>query len=337
MTSRKVSSVSSESSVHVRGHPISVTEPGPRTPRGRRGSATPAVGDLNTAGVSEAPTDEPLIVAIDVGTTSVKAIVFDAQAHEHGSGDRGYPLHEPAFGQAEQDADEVIDATLQAARDAVQASGSDRIAGVSLSAAMHALVGLDGDGRPITPLVTWADSRAAEQAERLRSEHPSLPARTGTPLHPMAPLVKLVWFAEQQPELYARVARWVGIKELLIHRLTGEWLIDASCASGTGLMSSERVQWDDEALEVAGLRAEQLCPIVPTTHQLPLHASELGLSRGTPVVVGRRRRSAGQPRTRCRGPGRGRMFDRHQWCPAADRVPAGDRSRRPPVLLRPDP
>lgn len=236
--------------------------------------------------MSEAPTDEPLIVAIDVGTTSVKAIVFDAQAHEHGSGDRGYPLHEPAFGQAEQDADEVIDATLQAARDAVQASGSDRIAGVSLSAAMHALVGLDGDGRPITPLVTWADSRAAEQAERLRSEHPSLPARTGTPLHPMAPLVKLVWFAEQQPELYARVARWVGIKELLIHRLTGEWLIDASCASGTGLMSSERVQWDDEALEVAGLRAEQLCPIVPTTHQLPLHASELGLSRGTPVVVG---------------------------------------------------
>jgi gluconokinase len=236
--------------------------------------------------VSEAAADEHLIVAIDVGTTSAKAIVFDAQAAEHGSGDRGYPLHEPAFGQAEQNADEVIEATLQAARAAVQASGGGRITGVSLSAAMHALVGLDRDGRPITPLVTWADSRAAEQAERLRGEHPSLPARTGTPLHPMSPLVKLVWFAEQEPELHARVARWVGIKELLVHRLTGEWLLDASCASGTGLMSSESLQWDDEALEVAGLRAEQLCPIVSSTHQLPLRGAELGLSPGTPVVMG---------------------------------------------------
>jgi gluconokinase len=236
--------------------------------------------------VSELSADEQLIVAIDVGTTSVKAIIFDARADEHGSGGRGYPLHEPAFGEAEQDANAIIDATLLAARAAVKATGEDRIAGVSLSAAMHALVGLDGDGQPITPVVTWADSRAAEQAERLRCEHPDLHARTGTPIHPMAPLAKLVWFAEQQPELFARVARWVGIKELLVHRLTGEWLIDASCASGTGLMNSEHLQWDEEALEVAGVRGEQLCPIVAATHQLPLSCGELGLARGTPVVVG---------------------------------------------------
>jgi gluconokinase len=159
-----------------------------------------------------------------------------------------------------------------------------------VSTALHGLAALDADDAPLTPLVTWADTRATEQAERLRAERPELHDRTGTPLHPMAPLVKLVWFREEEPETFAAARRWVGRKELVLHRLTGEWVVDHSVASGTGLFSIRDLDWDAEALEVAGITAELLARPVPTTTVLrgltPEAARETGLDAGLPVVVG---------------------------------------------------
>ncbi len=236
-----------------------------------------------------------LVVGVDVGTTSTKTIGFDAQGGEYSPRAASYPLHERDPGEAEQDPVEVVAAAIATVGDCVSASTSAsatsgsagaNIVGLALSTAMHSLVALDDAGQPITQLITWADSRATVQAERLRSEHPQLHARTGTPLHPMAPLAKLIWFRENQPEIFKRARRWVGLKELLIHRLTGEWVIDASCASGTGLMSLESLEWDADALGIAGIETEQLCPIVPTTEVLAITNDELGLPRGTPLVVG---------------------------------------------------
>lgn len=228
--------------------------------------------------------DADLVLAVDVGTTSTKALVFDDAGASHGSADRGYPLLEPEPGHEVQDASQVRDAALEAIRQAL--SGGVAVRGLAFSSAMHSLVGIDGRGEPLTQLLTWADNRAAEQAARLRSDHPDLHARTGTPLHPMAPLSKLMWFKENEPETFARVRRWVGIKELIVHRLTDEWAIDVSCASGTGLMSLERLDWDPEALDLAGIGAEQLSPIMPGKHTLPLALDGLGLQSGTPLVLG---------------------------------------------------
>ena len=87
-----------------------------------------------------------------------------------------------------------------------------RQVGLSFSSAMHSLIGLDTDGRAITPSITWADLRATEQAERLRATPAGryLHQRTGTPVHPMAPLVKLLWLRERQPQVFAAASRWVG-------------------------------------------------------------------------------------------------------------------------------
>jgi gluconokinase len=178
----------------------------------------------------------------------------------------------------------VTDAALQTISQA--ATGSGALRGLAFSSAMQSLVGLDEQGEPITELLTWADNRATAQARRLRAEYPLLHPRTGTPIHPMAPLSKLVWFKENEPELFARTRRWVGIKELIVHRLTGSWAIDVSCASGTGLMSLETLDWDPEALAVAGVSAEQLSPIVPAKHTLPLTLDGLGIAPGAPVVLG---------------------------------------------------
>ena len=225
-----------------------------------------------------------LIVAVDIGTTSTKAVVFDAQGAAHGAGDQGYPLLEPKPGWAVQDPLQVVAAALEAARASL--SGNADVAGLAFSSAMHSLVGLDDHDRPLTELLTWGDDRAAEQAERLRAEHPKLHASTGTPLHPMAPLPKLMWFRENEPELFGRVRRWVGIKELVVHRLTAEWVIDVSCASGTGLMSLDTLDWDPVALAIAGVERDQLSRVVPCEETLSLESGELGLARRTPLVIG---------------------------------------------------
>jgi gluconokinase len=228
------------------------------------------------------------VLGVDIGTTAAKAVAFDADGVALGDGEAGYELLEPEPGQAVQDPGAVLAAVHDAVRAAVAATEAE-IAGVAFSSAMHGLLALDAQDRPITPLVTWADGRAAPQAERLRAEQFELHGATGTPLHPMAPLAKLCWFAEREPETFAAARRWVGIKELLIARWGGEWVIDHSCASGTGLFDLRRLDWHERALEVAGVRADQLSRPVPGTFSLPLRAEvagELGLAPGTPLVAG---------------------------------------------------
>jgi gluconokinase len=232
-----------------------------------------------------------VVLGVDIGTTSAKAVAFDADGRDLGRGETGYPLLEPEPGQAVQDPVVVVEGTLAAIRAAVAGAHDQgaRVVALSFSGAMHSLVGLDAQGRALTPLVTWGDMRATEQAERLRAEHPELHDRTGTPLHPMSPLPKLVWFAEREPETFTAVRRWAGIKELVVARLTGAWAVDHSVASGTGLLNLRALDWDREALAIAGIDADALSPLVPTTHRLQLEAApagDLGLEAGLALIVG---------------------------------------------------
>jgi gluconokinase len=232
-----------------------------------------------------------VVVGVDLGTTSTKAVAYDASGRELAAAAAGYPLDEPHPGWAEQDPAAILAAALACLHDVV--SKVDRpVAGLSFSSAMHTLIGLDAEGTPLTPSLSWADSRAAAQAERLRAAAGGLALhqRTGTPLHPMAPLPKLVWFREQQPKLFEQVAFWVGIKDYLLSRLCDALVTDHSLASGTGLMDIHTLSWDAEALQLAGIGPEQLPELVPTTTVLSglsaAVADRVGLPPGTPVVLG---------------------------------------------------
>ncbi|MFI9527722.1 gluconokinase [Micromonospora rosaria] len=232
-----------------------------------------------------------VVIGVDIGTTSTKAVAYDTDGRQLGTHAVGYPLDAPLPGRAEQDFDLIHAAVLETVR-TVAAGLAGPVAGLSFSSAMHSLIGLDADDNPLTPVVTWADARASGQAERLRvaANGLALHRRTGTPVHPMAPLPKLVWYAEQKPQVFARVARWVGIKDLLLLRLCGELVTDHSLASGTGLLDIHRLDWDPEALEIAGITAAKLPRLVPTTTVLPGltpgAARATGLPAQTPVVVG---------------------------------------------------
>lgn len=235
-----------------------------------------------------------LFVGVDIGTTSTKAVVYDASGAVAGHHTAGYALHTPAPLIAEQDPDEIFTATLTAIGRAIAGAdaGSGRIAAVSFSAAMHSLIAVDEAGRPLTASITWADNRAADSADRIRRELDgrSIYLRTGTPIHPMSPLAKLVWLREQRPELFARAARFIGIKEYIFYKLFGRYVVDYSIASATGLFNLQRLNWDDGALSVAGVTPDRLSSLVPTTHCVtglaPDAAEAMGVARDTPFVVG---------------------------------------------------
>ena len=237
------------------------------------------------------PASSVVVIGVDIGTTSTKAVAFDTAGTELGSRSIGYELHEPAPGRAEQDPDEIVAAVLGTVRQLID-DLAVTVAALSFSSAMHSLIGLDPAGDPITPSVTWADSRASLQAERVRGSSGGLALhrRTGTPVHPMAPLAKLIWFHEQEPKLCERVGHWVGIKEYVLLRMCEALVMDHSIASGTGLMDINTLAWDPQALQLAGITAEQLPELVATTTVLSgltaAAAAATGLPAATPVVVG---------------------------------------------------
>jgi gluconokinase len=238
------------------------------------------------------PTDRSIVIGVDIGTTSTKAVAFDIKGNALSSHSAGYELAEPEPGQAVQDPDQIYAAVIESIRETVAGLGGRAVSGLCFSAAMHSLVGLDPDGAPLTAVLTWADSRASAQAERIRAGAGGLRLhrRTGTPVHPMSPLTKIVWFREQEPKLVEKVGHWVGIKELVLLRMCNALVIDHSIASATGLLDIHRLEWDPEALTLAGISAEQLSELVPTTSILRSltdeAASQVGLPPETPVVVG---------------------------------------------------
>src|SRR5581483_4700833 len=120
--------------------------------------------------------------------------------------------------------------------------------------------------RPLTPVITWADTRSAPDALALRRrlDQRALHARTGAPLHPAFFPAKLRWLARTHPEVRARAVTWCGFGEHLLAVLTGTLRSSLSMASGTGLLDQSRGAWDAGALEAAGIAPDTLPPIDDT-------------------------------------------------------------------------
>jgi gluconokinase len=134
---------------------------------------------------------------------------------------------------------------------------------VGICAFWHGLLALDDDGRPLTPVITWADTRSAAAAAALRAtlDEEAVRRRTGAPLHAAFFPAKLRWLSEAHPGVFARARRWSGFAEYLLERLTGQWRTSLSMASGTGLVDQEARRWDPGMLEVVEVPVDRLPPI----------------------------------------------------------------------------
>lgn len=236
-----------------------------------------------------------VFIGVDIGTTSTKVIAYDQEGDILAEEAKGYELHSPRPGRAEQDPAEILEAVLNSLSKVVQTITQQHgagVSGMSFSAAMHTLLALDERGEPLTASITYADNRATKQAMRIREEldGAEIHRRTGTPVHPMSPLAKLLWFREEEIDTFVAAARWVSMKEYVFFRLFGEYIVDYSVASATGLFNLENLDWDDGALEVAGISREKLSRPVPTTHVVQgideEFSGRIGLNADTPFVVG---------------------------------------------------
>ncbi|RWZ59034.1 gluconate kinase [Halobacillus fulvus] len=232
------------------------------------------------------------VIGLDLGTTSAKSVVFDINGHVKGEYEVGYPLLHPEPGYAEQDPLTIEKAALEALKVSREKAGADEkdIIGVGVSAAMHSLICMDEDGRPLTPSIIWADGRSTKEAAWLKEEHPSLYERTGTPLHPMTPLSKLIWMKNQDVQEKTSADYFVSIKEFLLYRWFGEKVVDYSIAAATGMFDIHKQTWNEEALRLAGIESGQLFTPVDPFYKLEGMRSEFaeasGLDTGTPFVIG---------------------------------------------------
>lgn len=239
-------------------------------------------------------TEHSLMIGVDIGTTSTKAVLFEVSGKIISSASTGYPLHTPSADVAEQDPEEIFHAVLSCVREVMQQSGAapELLKLVSFSAAMHSVIPVDEGGKPLMNCLTWADNRSVAWAKQLQNtpDGQSLYKRTGTPIHPMSPLCKLMWLRHDQPGIFQQTAKFISLKEYIWFKLFGQYLVDLSIASCTGLMNLERQAWDEEALNLVGITSEQLSVIVPTTHILrdlaPSYAEQMGLLPSTPFVIG---------------------------------------------------
>lgn len=221
----------------------------------------------------------------------MKAVAFDKNGIVLREHEVGYPLETPHPGWAEQNPLTIERSTIQAIRYLVDNGiDSTKIVAVGISSAMHSLICMDDHGNPLSPSITWADGRASEHASHLKQNGVSIYQSTGTPIHPMSPLVKLIWMKETNYSPYKEAKKFVSIKEFLLYRWFGSELVDYSVASATGLFDLYTLNWNHEALNLAGITEKMLFkPVPPTTVITDLHAEiaqQMGIRQEIPFVIG---------------------------------------------------
>lgn len=234
------------------------------------------------------------MIGVDIGTTSTKAVLFTESGEVVAQGNVGYPLHTPTPLIAEQDPDQIFEAVLGSVRKVMEESGipPEQVLFVSFSSAMHSVLAVDKGGSPLTQCMTWADNRGAKWSEKLKKEMNGheIYLRTGTPIHPMSPLTKLMWLSRERQDVFNQTYKFISVKEYVFAKLFGEYVVDQSIASATGLFNLEKLDWDEEALTIAGIKRDHLSQLVETTHLMnglnPDYAKEMGLKPETPFVVG---------------------------------------------------
>lgn len=233
------------------------------------------------------------VIAVDIGSSNIKAIAFD---------DSAMPLTESSIPCAflpnqgnrlyqEQDPQAIYDAVLSCIGN-VQKTLRGKPSAVALSSAMHSLIALDDKDKPLTRCISWADLRSRESAAALRNTElgRDLHKKTGTPLHPMSPLTKIVWLRQHQPDMFKQAATFLGIKEFIVLKLFGRKLCDYSIASATGLFDIFNLCWYRPALDYAGIDASRLPEPVDSLHTLTGLktdiAAAVSLPPDTPWVIG---------------------------------------------------
>jgi gluconokinase len=221
-----------------------------------------------------AEVEPPLILTIDIGSSSVRVMLFD----RHGRAVDGvavqerYAIRTTAEGAAEDDPDTAIERVARCVDAALSRAGplAAQIGGVAVDTLVSNIIAIDDSGCPLSPLITYADTRNDSDADELRralDEH-AVHDRTGCLLRTSYWPARLAWFRRAQPRVWRDVARWITLGEYLELRLFGRCRVSYSAASWSGLLDRRNLTWDAPLLDTLGVSPEQLSPLVDVDQPL---------------------------------------------------------------------
>jgi gluconokinase len=216
--------------------------------------------------------ESPFILSIDIGTSSVRASLFDCfgRAVEGMEAHQSHDIRTSIDGASETDPDALLELVWRCLDD-VLAKGSpisEKIRGVGICTFVGNILGVDRNGRPLTPLVTYADTRASSEVAALQAEFDEAVVhdRTGCHFHPSYLPAYFRWFAKTNFNLFKQVSRWVSIGEYLELKLFGETCVSYSVASWSGLLDRNLLAWDEQLMAALPIRVDQLSTLVDSNH-----------------------------------------------------------------------
>jgi gluconokinase len=218
----------------------------------------------------------PLVLAIDIGTSSVRALLFDASARQidHTESQHPWSLTETVDGGLVGDSDFLVSLvcqTIDECLDRVKPRAAD-IGAVGVSSFWHSLQCLDEDRRPVGPLLMWIDNRSRAEANRLREDvdrATRMRRETGCRPHSSYWPAKLEWLANIDPVMTKRASSRVSFADYLMFRLCGELLTSVAMASGTGLLDVRRCEWHGGIASRFGVTVDSLPELVDREQKLP--------------------------------------------------------------------
>ena len=235
------------------------------------------------------------ILTIDINTSAVKIHAFDMNGRVICWKKGSYPTFHPQPDYSEQDPEQIFITTLYILKNLLNEHihpKKYKVKAICFSSSMHSVLPVDKSGNPLGNAIIWADNRGAKEAELLKKipQNESIYHATGTPIHPMSPLIKITWLKNNDQERFVQTYKFISVKEYVTKQLTGEYVIDHSIASSTGLFDIHKLNWHQESLDFAGISADRLSePVSVFNDDLILkkeYCVTLGLSQKTKLIIG---------------------------------------------------
>lgn len=201
-------------------------------------------------------------LGLDLGTSGLRGLLVNSEGESLGDAVANYAVYQPQVSWSEQDPDDWITA-CRAILEELQTKypeSMNSLIGIGISGHMHGAVCLDDTGRPLRPCILWNDTRSSVQAARLDA---NLHFRriSGNIVFPGFTAPKLAWMADNEPELFARLAKVILPKDYLVLWLTGQYCTDMSDAAGTGWLNVSDRKWSDVLLRATGLEGNNMATV----------------------------------------------------------------------------
>jgi gluconokinase len=207
----------------------------------------------------------PYVLAIDIGSSSVRATVYDAEATPLPGLSVATPHVTPTTpdGGAADDALVLADVVERTVSELLNLAGdaASNIVAVGLDTFVGNLLGLDREGQPTTPVYTYADTRSLDEVAQMRRDLDAVDVhqRTGVTLHTAYAPARLLWVRRNNPEAWNATVRWTDFATYLYGRWYGrEAACSSSVASWSGLLNRQTGDWDTQLLNYTGISTDQL-------------------------------------------------------------------------------